>query len=58
MLVENVLEGMIEEDEDYLKFLGVLEVKKKVNGVMTGVATSKNAESAFRKSTVFFEFLW
>ena len=55
---ENALEGTIEEDEDYLKFLGALEAKKKANGATTGAATPKNAESAPRKSTALLEFLW
>ena len=55
---ENALEGTIEQDEDYLKFLGALEAKKKANGATTGAATPKNAESAPRKSTALLEFLW
>jgi regulator of nonsense transcripts 3 len=55
---ENALEGTIEEDEDYLKFLDALEAKKKANGATPRAAAPKNAESAPRKSTALLEFLW
>ena len=53
----NELEGTIESDEEYLKFVKALEDERAGARVKTGAVTPK-PESAQRKSTALLEYLW